>query len=175
MYRLSRPSPLRNRRCAASIRKLLDNMTSCPTSQHDALPKNPPEGRRRPLHVDTRRGRTFWEPVGPVVSAWPLLGPLLSARAQALAGPDAAFSIHMAMVGDSTETAIPNVVFCVDDSVLQQAIRDDGVLNDMLSAYHLSIGMDFSRILPRFLAQDEPSIDFPPNDGPICSATPYSV
>ena len=150
-------------------------MTACPTSQHNVLPKNSPEKHRRPLHIGARQGKTFWEPAGPVVEAWPHLGPRISARAQTLAGPDAAFSIHMAMIGGSTETATPSIVFCVNDIALQRAIRNDGALNNILRGYPLSIAVDFCPTLPRFLAQDAASVEFPPDDGPVCSATPFSV
>jgi len=150
-------------------------MATCPTSQHNTLLKSSPEWHRRPLHVDTRQGKTFWEPTGPVVEAWPRLGPRISARAQTLAGPDAAFSIHMAMIGGSTETASPGIVFCVNDIALQRAIRNDSVLNNIIRDCPLSIGVDFCPTLPRFLARDAASVKVPPDDGPSCSPTPYIV
>lgn len=117
----------------------------------------------------------FWEPVGPVTEAWSLLGPRISARAQALARFDPIFSIHLVMIGDSIQTAAPHVVFCVDDSALQQVIRNDGLLNDILSAHPVPLGMHFCPNLPQLLAQAATPADLPRDDRPDPSAARYRV
>ena len=97
--------------------------------------------------------KIIYEPVGAASEAWSLLGPHLSARARALASTEATFSIHMAMVGDSEQNAAPYVIFCVEDGDLQTALRDDGILNDLLGEYP-EIAIGFSPNLPQHLADD---------------------
>ncbi|KXX72916.1 hypothetical protein MMYC01_210650, partial [Madurella mycetomatis] len=137
--------------------------------------RDTPHSCGRRVYFDPRRGRKFWEPVGPVTEAWSLLGPRISARAQALARFDPAFSIHLVMIGESIQTAAPHVVFCVDDSALQQVIRNDRLLNDILSAHPVPLGMHFCPNLPQLLAQAAPSADLTQDDGPLSSAARYSV
>ena len=134
-------------------------------------------GRR--VHFDPRRGKTFWEPVGLLAEAWSHLGPLVSARTQALALrlPATAFSIHFAMVGDSLQNATPNVVFCVEDDALRRAIRDDSQLRDILMSAFPPLEMYFCPNLAKLLAADAPEVELqPPQDSNSTSpAPPYGV
>ncbi|KAK0729611.1 hypothetical protein B0H67DRAFT_2977 [Lasiosphaeris hirsuta] len=160
----------------------INNVTASRTSHHhDSSSRTPaewPDPSRLcgwPIHFDSERGKTFWEPLGPVAEAWSVLGPRINARAQALAEHSAAFSIHMVMVGTSVQDAVPNVVFCVSDGTLQQALHSDSLLNDIIGACHPQIETDFCHNLPRLLAQDAPLVDLPEYDYLASSATPYPV
>ena len=150
------------------------------TPSHTSLERMPRSqlcGRR--VHFDPRRGKTFWEPVGLLAEAWSRLGPLVSARTQALALllPATAFSIHFAMVSDSLQTATPNVVFCVEDNALRRAIRDDSQLRDILSSTFPPLEMYFCPNLPKLLAADAPEVELqPPEDSNSTSPVPpYGV
>ncbi|KAK0614650.1 hypothetical protein B0T14DRAFT_312155 [Immersiella caudata] len=133
----------------------------------------------RQVYFDPRRGMTFWEPAGLLAEAWPVLGPLVSTRTQALALrlPAAAFSIHFAMIGESPQTTTPNVVFCLEDDALREAIRNDGRLRDIMSSTFPPIELHFCPNLPKLLAADAPEVQLQPpqNANAIPSGPPYGV
>jgi hypothetical protein len=137
--------------------------------------QSPSKLRGRPVHVDLDQGKTFWEPVGPIVKAWSALGPRISARVQTIARNNAAFSIHIVMIGEFAETAAPHVMICLDDDELRRTLQDDGPLNNTIRDNHPHIDMDFCSNMPQLLANTGPSADMAKRGSPVPSTTPYSV
>ncbi|KAK1759817.1 hypothetical protein QBC47DRAFT_373119 [Echria macrotheca] len=156
-------------------------MGANPVTTHYNVPRVasiPFRDQRRPLHTDTEGRMIFWEPSGPVAQVWQLLGPCVRRRVQALAAPDATFSIHMAIIGETAETGEPNVVLCADDPVLQQTFLHDDGLKSILMAYPQPIRLDFSPNLPQLLAQDRQDVVLTEIPRPVHLADPsrpYSV